>query len=100
MISKGYCERATMIDSEIICDNGLSLEALGLYNFLVWVSNIHPQEISLDEILKSRDLNLHQNHQILKELEKRGYIDLPSKKNDMKLRVYNSSTRQRRHLGE
>lgn len=100
MISKGYCERATMIDSEIICDNGLSLEALGLYSFLVWANNIHPQKISLNSVLDSRKIDLEQGQKILNELEERGYIDLLKSNNIMELRVYDSSTRRRRYLGE
>ena len=100
MISKAYCEKVIIVDSEIVCDKSLSLEALGLYSFLVFISEIHPQEISLNAVLDSRKIDLEQAHQVLNELEEKGYIDLSSKKNDMKLRVYNSSTRQRRHLGD
>lgn len=100
MIKKAYCENVTMINNEIICDRELSLEALGFYNFLMWANNIAPQAISLNAVLDSRKIDFEQGQKILKELEEKGYIDLLKSSNLIEIRVYNSSTRRRWHLGD
>lgn len=114
MISKGYCEKATMIDNEIICDKGLSLEALGLYSLLVFLSNIGGKGLDLYEITKSRNVDLKEHYQTLKRLEEKGYIELldlrniiakESLKSDDEIEnigviVHNMFSRKRPQLGD
>lgn len=113
MISKGYCERATMIDNKIICDKGLNFEALGLYSFLVFLSNVG-EHINFYGIAKSRNVDLKKHYRTLKKLEEKGYIELldlrsilakESLKSDdefenIVVKVHNMYSRKRPQLGE
>lgn len=113
MISKAYCERATMIDSEIICDKDLNLEALGLYSFLVFLSNVG-EPMNLYKVAKSRNVDLKEHHKTLKELEEKGYVELQDLRNilakeslesddeieNIVVKVHNMYSRKRPHLGE
>ncbi|MBZ7976733.1 MULTISPECIES: hypothetical protein [unclassified Campylobacter] len=113
MVSKGFCERATMVDSEIICDKDLDLEALGLYSFLVFLSNIS-EPINLYKIAKSRNIDFKKHYKTLKRLEEKGYIELRDLRNilakeslnsndkfeNIVVKVHNMYSRKRPQLGE
>lgn len=113
MISKGYCERATMIDNEIICDKGLSLEALGLYSFLCFLSNVG-EPMNLYKVAKSRNVDLKEHHKTLKELEEKGYVELKDLRDilakeslesddeieNIVVKVHNMYSRKRPQLGD
>lgn len=113
MISKGYRERETMIDNEIICDKDLDLEALGLYSFLVFLSNIS-EPINLYKIAKSRNVDFKKHYKTLKRLEEKGYIELLDLRNildkeslnsndkfeNIVVKVHNMYSRKRPQLGE
>lgn len=90
MITKGFTNRYTMLDNEIICDKALNLKSLGVYAYLVFVCE-NANFSSLEQIRLARKIQKEDFQEALKELEKYGYIE----KNKKLIKVLNMQTRKR-----
>lgn len=75
MIIKDFKEKATMVDSKIITDNSLCFKSLGVYSFLLWASENTP-DTRLVQLFENRGLKISVIETNLKELERKGYIDI------------------------